>query len=173
LGRRRGGGGRRDPCNFVTGPITMIIIGILLNIIGLGIFCWLLFTLAIHAFPFFVGTPRGSIRFKQAQVHSTPSSLASSRVVSHSWSDSTPSPSRALPLSASSLGCCWRFPRHACRLRSNPRSCPRWCSLGMVARGVRRVRRHHRRWHRLGARVDADRASSQSGHSAGPSSAAD
>jgi hypothetical protein len=44
---------------FVTGPITMIIIGILLNIVGLGIFCWLLFTLAIYAFPFFVGTTAG------------------------------------------------------------------------------------------------------------------
>jgi hypothetical protein len=43
----------------VTGPITMIIIGILLNIVGLGIFCRLLFTFAIHAFPFFVGTTAG------------------------------------------------------------------------------------------------------------------
>jgi len=37
----------------------MIIIGILLNIVGLGIFCWLLFTLAVYAFPFFVGTTAG------------------------------------------------------------------------------------------------------------------
>jgi hypothetical protein len=69
---------------FVTGPITMIIIGILLNIVGLGTFCWLLFTLAIYAVPFFVVLLRGSIRFKQAQVHSAPLSLASLRVVSHS-----------------------------------------------------------------------------------------
>ena len=32
----------------------MIIIGILLNIVGLGVFCWALFALAIHALPFFV-----------------------------------------------------------------------------------------------------------------------
>ena len=38
----------------VTGPITMIIIGVLLNIVGLGVFCWALFALAIHALPFFV-----------------------------------------------------------------------------------------------------------------------
>jgi hypothetical protein len=69
---------------FVTGPITMIIIGILLNIVGLGIFCWLLFTLAIYAVPFFVGAMRGSIRVKQAQVHSALSSFASLLVVSHS-----------------------------------------------------------------------------------------
>jgi hypothetical protein len=37
----------------------MIIIGILLDIIGLGVFCWALFKLAVHAFPFFVlcGSP--------------------------------------------------------------------------------------------------------------------
>lgn len=41
---------------FVTGAITMIIIGVLLNIVGLGVFCWALFALAIQALPFFVGT---------------------------------------------------------------------------------------------------------------------
>jgi hypothetical protein len=39
---------------FVTGTIAMLIIGILLNIVGLGIFCWALFALATHALPFFV-----------------------------------------------------------------------------------------------------------------------
>ena len=38
----------------VTGTITMLIIGILLNIAGLGLFCWALFTLAVYAVPFFV-----------------------------------------------------------------------------------------------------------------------
>ena len=32
----------------------MIIVGIILNIVGLGVFCWALFALAIHALPFFV-----------------------------------------------------------------------------------------------------------------------
>jgi hypothetical protein len=49
---------------FVTGPITMIIIGILLNIVGLGIFCWALFALAIHALPFFVGMSVGIYSFQ-------------------------------------------------------------------------------------------------------------
>jgi hypothetical protein len=40
---------------FVTGPITMIVIGVLLNVIELGVFCWALFALAIHALPLFVG----------------------------------------------------------------------------------------------------------------------
>jgi hypothetical protein len=44
---------------FVTGPITMIIIGVLLNVVGLGVFCWALFALAIHALPFFVGMTVG------------------------------------------------------------------------------------------------------------------
>lgn len=37
----------------------MIIVGILLNVVGLGVICWALFTLAIHAFPFFVGMIAG------------------------------------------------------------------------------------------------------------------
>ena len=49
---------------FVTGAITMIIIGILLNVVGLGVFCWALFTLAIHAFPFFVGMTAGIYSFQ-------------------------------------------------------------------------------------------------------------
>jgi hypothetical protein len=44
---------------LVTGPITMIIIGVLLNVVGLGVFCWALFALAIHALPFFVGMTAG------------------------------------------------------------------------------------------------------------------
>ncbi len=49
---------------FVTGPITMIIIGVLLNIVGLGIFCWALLALAIHALPFFVGMTVGIYSFQ-------------------------------------------------------------------------------------------------------------
>lgn len=44
---------------FVTGAITMLILGVLLNIVGLGIFCWALFALATHALPFFVGITVG------------------------------------------------------------------------------------------------------------------
>jgi len=49
---------------FVTGPITMIIVGVLLNIVGLGIFCWALFALATHALPFFVGMTVGIYSFQ-------------------------------------------------------------------------------------------------------------
>jgi hypothetical protein len=35
------------PATLVTGAITMVIIGILINIAGLGLFCWALFTLAV------------------------------------------------------------------------------------------------------------------------------
>lgn len=44
---------------FVTGVSTMLALGIVLNIIGLGFFCWALFTLAIYALPFFVGMTVG------------------------------------------------------------------------------------------------------------------
>jgi hypothetical protein len=42
----------------------MLVIGILLNIFGLGIFCWALFGLAIHALPFFVGVIGGIYSFQ-------------------------------------------------------------------------------------------------------------
>jgi hypothetical protein len=48
----------------VTGPITMIIIGILLNVVGLGVFCWALLALATHALPFFVGMTLGIYSFQ-------------------------------------------------------------------------------------------------------------
>ncbi len=37
----------------------MLALGIVLNIVGLGFFCWVLFTLAIYALPFFVGMTAG------------------------------------------------------------------------------------------------------------------
>jgi hypothetical protein len=37
----------------------MIAIGVALNLVGLGVFCWLLFTLAVYALPFFVGATAG------------------------------------------------------------------------------------------------------------------
>jgi hypothetical protein len=49
---------------FVTGAITMLVIGLLLNIVGLGIFCWALFALATHALPFFVGMTMGIYSFQ-------------------------------------------------------------------------------------------------------------
>ena len=47
------------PATLVTGAITMVIIGILFNIAGLGMFCWAVFRLAVCALPFFVGTTAG------------------------------------------------------------------------------------------------------------------
>ncbi|WP_225708313.1 hypothetical protein [Bradyrhizobium cenepequi] len=32
----------------------MLILGLILNILGIGLFCWLIFTLAVYALPFFV-----------------------------------------------------------------------------------------------------------------------
>ena len=49
---------------FVTGTITMLVIGILLNVVGLGAFCWALFALATHALPFFVGMTVGIYSFQ-------------------------------------------------------------------------------------------------------------
>ena len=37
----------------------MIIFGIILSMAGIGFFCWLLFTLAVYALPFFIGLTAG------------------------------------------------------------------------------------------------------------------
>ena len=40
---------------FAYGATTMLALGLLLNIAGIGLFCWLIVTLAVYALPFFVG----------------------------------------------------------------------------------------------------------------------
>jgi hypothetical protein len=37
----------------------MIIVGIVLSVVGIGFFCWLMFTLAVYALPLFAGTTAG------------------------------------------------------------------------------------------------------------------
>lgn len=41
----------------------MLAIGIVLSVLGLGLFCWLLFTLAIYALPFLAGLTAGLAAF--------------------------------------------------------------------------------------------------------------
>ena len=54
-------GASRQICPF--GDTTMIILGILLCMVAIGFFCWLLFTLAVFALPFFVGVTTGMWAF--------------------------------------------------------------------------------------------------------------
>jgi hypothetical protein len=98
---------------FVTRTVTMLIIGVFLDVVGLDIFCWAPFALATQALPFFVGITVGSIHFKTEQVRKVPSSLASLRPVSQPWSGRSPSPSHAPRSAALSLGYCSRSRRHA------------------------------------------------------------
>lgn len=37
----------------------MIIVGLLLSVLGIGFLCWLLFTLAVYALPFYIGMSAG------------------------------------------------------------------------------------------------------------------
>jgi hypothetical protein len=41
----------------------MLVIGFILNMFGIGLFCWLIFTLVVYALPFFVGLTAGSAAF--------------------------------------------------------------------------------------------------------------
>jgi hypothetical protein len=50
--------------SFVTEVTTMLlVIGLILSVFGLGFFCWLLFTLAVYALPFFAGLYAGLAAF--------------------------------------------------------------------------------------------------------------
>jgi hypothetical protein len=48
---------------YLTETTAMIIIGIFLSIAAIGVFCWLLFTLAVFALPFFAGVSAGTWAF--------------------------------------------------------------------------------------------------------------
>ena len=41
----------------------MLALGIVLNTVGLGLFCWLIFALAVYALPFFVAVSIGMLTF--------------------------------------------------------------------------------------------------------------
>ena len=38
---------------IVTEATTMLVIGLILSMFGIGLFCWLIFTLTVYALPFF------------------------------------------------------------------------------------------------------------------------
>ena len=42
----------------------MLAIGLVLNTLGIGFFCWLVFALAVYALPFFVGITIGMLAFR-------------------------------------------------------------------------------------------------------------
>jgi hypothetical protein len=60
---RRGGGGRRGRYIHAHGATTTLALGLLLNTVGIGLFCWLVFTLAVYALPFFVAVSTGMMAF--------------------------------------------------------------------------------------------------------------
>jgi hypothetical protein len=61
LDLRRGGGGRRKPSHFRTETTTMLGIGLILNALGIGLICWLIFELTVYALPFLVAVTVGTI----------------------------------------------------------------------------------------------------------------
>ncbi|MGY4168143.1 hypothetical protein [Bradyrhizobium sp. USDA 4529] len=60
---RHGGGGRRDLQIHANGAATMPALGLVLNALGIGLFCWAIFALAVYALPFFVALICGMIAF--------------------------------------------------------------------------------------------------------------
>ena len=49
--------------SFVTEVTTMLVIELILSMFGIGLFCWLIFTLIVYALPFFVGLTAGMAAF--------------------------------------------------------------------------------------------------------------
>jgi hypothetical protein len=49
--------------SFVTEVTTMLVIGLIFSMFGIGLFCWVIFTLAVYALPFFVGLTAGMAAF--------------------------------------------------------------------------------------------------------------
>src|SRR5580692_3192855 len=50
---------RRDRWTLSRECATMIVIGLIVSAFGIGFLCWLMFTLAVHALPFFAGITVG------------------------------------------------------------------------------------------------------------------
>lgn len=61
---RRGGGGRRDWYIYAHGATTMLALGLVLNALGIGLFCWAIFSLAVYALPFYVALSIGMTAFQ-------------------------------------------------------------------------------------------------------------
>jgi hypothetical protein len=49
----------RDGHAFAYGATTMLALGLVLNTLGIGLFCWAIFALAVYALPFFVALSIG------------------------------------------------------------------------------------------------------------------
>ncbi|WP_309143664.1 hypothetical protein [Bradyrhizobium sp. CCGB01] len=61
---RRGGGGRRAWYIYAHGATTMLALGLVLNALGIGLFCWAIFSLAVYALPFYVALSIGMTAFQ-------------------------------------------------------------------------------------------------------------
>jgi hypothetical protein len=46
------------------GATTMLALGLVLNTVGIGLFGWLIFTLAVYALPFFVAVSTGMMAYQ-------------------------------------------------------------------------------------------------------------
>ena len=60
---RHRGGGRRERSLYANGATTVLVLGPVLNTVGLGLFCGLIFALAVYAVPFFVAGSIGMLTF--------------------------------------------------------------------------------------------------------------
>ena len=115
---------------FVAENTTMIVIGLILSVFGVGFLCWLLFMLAVYALPFFAGMTAGLAAYHSGSGVLGALVVRSLRERSHSSRARPPLPPCRSPVSARSdrppLRRAGRYRRLPCNTRLWLKSaCPR------------------------------------------------
>ena len=131
----------------------MIIIGIVLSVFGIGFFCWLLFTLAVYALPFFAGLTAGLAAFHSGSgvigalivgVLAGGATLAIGQIVFATV---------RTPLIRAAIGLLYAVPAAIAGYHATLGLAAYRRAVRRLARGLRRRRRCPCRRHRLGAHV--------------------
>ena len=135
--------------SFVTEATTMLVIGFILSMFGIGLFCWLIFTLAVYALPFFVGLTAGMAAFHSGA--GVIGALLVGIVAGALTLGIGQSPSRSFARGPS----CrhrgrFRRPGSNRRLSCDPRPVADRRAVACLARGLCLDRRDRHRWHGLG-----------------------
>ena len=126
----------------------MLALGLLLNVAGIGLFCWLIFTLAVYALPFFVAVSVGMMA-----LHSGAGRTACRHCC---WRDDACGRSSCLcndTVYDLARHHCGRFrcAGFTCRLSCRSRPVTGWGAFACLARGFRLPRRGLHRQYGVGA----------------------
>jgi hypothetical protein len=140
---------------FVTETSTMLVIGLVLSVAGIGFFCWLLFALVVYALPFFAGLTAGLAAFHGG------SGVIGALVVGVLAGSATLAIGQIgfatvrTPLIRAAIALLFAVPAACRRLPRDVWARPFRHTVNSLARGLRDCRRCPCRRHGLGANVAA------------------